>query len=183
MVSNTTQISAGLTGLFQIPQCSCGASSLDLSDKASYPYFFRTLGNVVVYGGALMEWIRQMNWSMFALVYTDDDVGQQSKWAVAKKAKITIFSIYTQLYFYLLLVLTSMLSKSYEYGITPMSQIPLYDLDQDEIASKLLHEWMNEWNLYDTIASLQTLITSGSRIVLVADSNPANQIMILQTAR
>lgn len=80
MVSNTTLISAGLTGLFEIPQCSCGASSLDLSDKVNYPYFFRTIGNVVVYGGALMEWIRQMNWSMFALVYTDDDVGQQSKY-------------------------------------------------------------------------------------------------------
>ncbi|KAI8077824.1 periplasmic binding protein-like I [Halteromyces radiatus] len=140
MVSNITEISAGLTGLFQIPQCSCAASSLDLSDKANYPYFFRSMGNVVVYGAALMEWIRQMNWSMFALVYTDDDVGQQ--------------------------ILTSMLSKSYEYNITPMTQIPLYDLGQDEISS-----------------SLQQLGTTGARIIIVADSNPGNQILILQAAR
>ncbi|CAO3594586.1 unnamed protein product [Absidia cylindrospora] len=140
MVSNTTQISAGITGLFQIPQCSCGASSLDLSNKVNYPYFFRTMSNVVAYGGALMEWIRQMDWSMFALVYTDDGVGQQ--------------------------ILTSMLTKSHQYGITPMSQIPLYDLGEDDIAE-----------------SLQTLVVSGARIVIVADSNPANQVLILQTAK
>ncbi|CAO3596140.1 unnamed protein product [Absidia cylindrospora] len=87
-----------------------------------------------------MEWIRQMNWSMFALVYTDDDVGQQ--------------------------ILTSMLSKSYQYGITPMSQIPLYDLGEEDISN-----------------ALQTLVTTGARIVIVADSNPANQILILQAAK
>ncbi|KAI8343904.1 periplasmic binding protein-like I [Chlamydoabsidia padenii] len=140
MVSNISEVSAGLTGLFQIPQCSCGASSLALSDKDNYPYFFRTMGNVVVYGKALMEWIRQMNWTMFALVYTDDTVGQQ--------------------------ILSSMLTKSYQYGITPMSQIPLYDLHPEEITN-----------------ALQALITSGSRVVVVADSNPVNQILILQAAR
>jgi hypothetical protein len=29
-----------------------------------------------------------------------------------------------------------MLTKSYQYGITPVSQIPLYNLHQDDITSK-----------------------------------------------
>lgn len=91
MVSNTSEISAGLTGLFQIPQCSCGASSLALSDKDNYPYFFRTMGNVVVYGRALMEWIRQMNWTMFALVYTDDGVGQQSRFLYCRHSSSLLY--------------------------------------------------------------------------------------------
>ncbi|KAI8341058.1 periplasmic binding protein-like I [Chlamydoabsidia padenii] len=140
MISNTTQISAGLTGLFQIPQCSCGAVSLDLSDKAIYPYFFRTMVNIEVFGDALMEWLRQMNWSMFSLVYTDKQVGQQ--------------------------VLASILNKSNEYGITPMQEIPLYDLSEDSI-----------------LDSLYMLTAVGSRIVIVAESDPGIQVRILMAAR
>lgn len=91
MISNLTELSAGVTSLFYIPQCSGASSSLQLSDKTNYPYFFRTVGNVVAFGEALMEWIRQMNWSMFALVYTDDNVGQQSNiyvYIYRKKEKI-----------------------------------------------------------------------------------------------
>ncbi|KAI9302837.1 periplasmic binding protein-like I [Cunninghamella echinulata] len=140
MISNLTELSAGVTSLFYIPQCSGASSSLQLSDKINYPYFFRTVGNVVAFGEALMEWIRQMNWSMFALVYTDDNVGQQ--------------------------ILTAMVTKSMQYNITAMTQIPLYDLEEAAIQE-----------------SLKSLGETGARIIIVADSNPDNQIKILKMAK
>ncbi|CAO3612652.1 unnamed protein product [Cunninghamella blakesleeana] len=132
MISNLTELSAGVTSLFHIPQCS-GASFL-------CNYLTKTVGNVVAFGEALMEWIRQMNWSMFALVYTEDTVGQQ--------------------------ILASMVTKSIQYNITAMTQIPLYDLDDLAIQE-----------------SFNVLGNTGARIIIVADSNPDNQIKILKTAR
>ncbi|ORX56420.1 periplasmic binding protein-like I [Hesseltinella vesiculosa] len=140
MTSNSTVFSAAMTGMFAIPQCSAGAVSLDLSNKSIYPYFFRSVPNVISYGSALMVWIQQMDWSMFALLYTDDQVGQQ--------------------------ILSVMLNSSASYGITPMSQIQIHTLDHEEIQGALL-----------------TLSATGSRIVIVADSDPLNQVIILQQAQ
>lgn len=79
MVSEMTQASASLTGLWQIPQCSCASASLTLSDKQQYPYFFRTAGNAVLFGESLVDWVNNMKWDMFALIYTNDAIGQQGK--------------------------------------------------------------------------------------------------------
>lgn len=79
MVSEMTEASASLTGLWQIPQCSCASASLSLSDKAMYPYFFRTAGSAVLFGEALVDWVDNMKWNMFALIYTNDMIGQQGR--------------------------------------------------------------------------------------------------------
>jgi ABC-type branched-subunit amino acid transport system substrate-binding protein len=77
MISSMSEASAAITGLYQIPQCSCASASYALSNKDIYPYFFRTVGNVVLYGNSLVSWIDAMDWGMFALIYTNDAVGQQ----------------------------------------------------------------------------------------------------------
>lgn len=77
MVSSVTEAEAGITGVRHIPQCSCASASVDLSDKSAYPYFFRTVGDVVLYGRSLVDWVQHMGWNMFALIYTNDNVGQQ----------------------------------------------------------------------------------------------------------
>lgn len=79
MVSEMSQASASLTGLWQIPQCSCASVSLALSDKQQYPYFFRTIGSAVLFGESLVDWVCNMNWDTFALIYTNDLVGQEGK--------------------------------------------------------------------------------------------------------
>ncbi|KAG2236589.1 hypothetical protein INT48_000143 [Thamnidium elegans] len=78
MASSSTEISAGLTGMFQIPQCSCASATSTLSNKAAYPYFFRTTANVVLYGEAFIDWTKNMGWKRIALIYTLDGPGQQA---------------------------------------------------------------------------------------------------------
>lgn len=77
MISSMTAASAGITGMFKIPQCSPASASYDLTNKDIYPYFFRTVGSVVLYGESLVDWVSSMGWGMFALIYTNDAVGQQ----------------------------------------------------------------------------------------------------------
>ncbi|KAG2220592.1 hypothetical protein INT45_002614, partial [Circinella minor] len=106
MISTMTETEAGITGVQHLPQCSCASASLKLSDKEAYPYFFRTVGNVVLFGSSLVDWVQRMGWETFALIYTDDNVGQQ--------------------------VLKSMVQKAEGYGIEAMIQIPLYDMTRVE---------------------------------------------------
>ncbi|KAI7887263.1 periplasmic binding protein-like I [Mucor mucedo] len=139
MVSEMTEASASLTGLWQIPQCSCASASLTLSDKKQYPYFFRTAGSAVLFGESLVDWVNNMKWDMFALVYTNDLIGQQ--------------------------VLQAMSSRASEYGITTMTRIPLYSLNENRIEK-----------------SLSTLEESGCRVVVLADSRTIDQVLILKKA-
>ena len=77
MISTMTEASAAMTGIWQIPQCSCASASYSLTDKNVYPYFFRTVGSVLLYGDSLVDWVGSMKWRMFSLIYTNDAVGQQ----------------------------------------------------------------------------------------------------------
>ncbi|KAI8394060.1 periplasmic binding protein-like I [Radiomyces spectabilis] len=139
IISTMTEASAGINGIVYIPQCSPASASLSLSDKDSFPYFFRTVGNVVLFGSSLVDWVSNMGWDSFALIYTNDNVGQQ--------------------------VLYSMLEKAKLFNIDARTQIPLYDFSDSKIE-----------------ASLETLANSGSRIVVFADSNTSNQLVVLQKA-
>ncbi|KAF7731952.1 Metabotropic GABA-B receptor subtype 3A [Apophysomyces ossiformis] len=139
MISSMTEASAAITGLWKIPQCSSASASLSLSDNSVYPYFFRTVGNVVLFGSSLVDWVSNMGWDTFALIYTNDNVGQQ--------------------------VLSAMLQKANSYSMNAMKQIPLYDLSEDKIEE-----------------SLRELTSSGVRIVIFADSNTMDQIVVLKKA-
>lgn len=77
MVSTMTEISASITGLWKIPQCSFSSASVALSDKEKFPYFFRTSPSVVLYGEALVDWVYKMGWKSCTLIYTNSGVGRQ----------------------------------------------------------------------------------------------------------
>ncbi|ORY96447.1 periplasmic binding protein-like I [Syncephalastrum racemosum] len=106
MISDMTETEAGIAGVRSIPQCSCASASRTLSDKDAYPYFFRTVGDVVLFGRSLIDWVSHMGWSMFAIIYTNDNVGQQ--------------------------VLSAMLSRAADHHIHAMTQLPLYDMSKVE---------------------------------------------------
>lgn len=110
MVSSMTEASAAITGIWQIPQCSCASAAYTLSNKKTYPYFFRTVGNVVLYGESLVDWVSSMGWTMFALIYTNDAVGQQ--------------------------VLHTILDQANKRHVTAMTNIPLYSLMDEQIEGK-----------------------------------------------
>lgn len=130
MVSSMTQMEAGITGVRQIPQCSCASASLKLSNKDAYPYFFRTVGNVVLFGSTLVDWVRYMGWQKFALIYTNDDVGQQG---MSMLLFLYIHSLLIKCHHILYhVVLSAMVQKASSYNLDAMTQIPLYDMSHVE---------------------------------------------------
>ncbi|KAI8336060.1 periplasmic binding protein-like I [Choanephora cucurbitarum] len=140
IVSGMTEAIASITGVEQIPQCSFASGSYDLTDKKIYPYFFRTIGSVILYGESLVDWVDSMGWNMFAIIYTNDAVGQQMLRAVKNQAN--------------------------KRSINVMTNIPLYSITNEEIED-----------------SLSQLESSGSRVVVLADSDTSHQIAILTKAR
>lgn len=78
LTSTVSEVSAALTGEWKIPQCSCSSGSVQLSNKETYPYFFRTTASVMLYSQSLVTWVHAMGWDTFALIYWNNGVGQQS---------------------------------------------------------------------------------------------------------
>ncbi|KAI8889827.1 periplasmic binding protein-like I [Backusella circina FSU 941] len=111
MISSMTAESAAITSIKQIPQCSCASASYDLSDNQIYPYFFRTVGNSVLYAESLVNWVGSMGWSNFALIYTNDEVGQQ--------------------------VLNTVSDQTKKYKSINMANIPLYSMSDENIEGAL----------------------------------------------
>lgn len=118
MLSSMTEASASITSIWQIPQCSSASASYSLTDKSIYPYFFRTVASVILYGESLVDWVDSMGWNMFALIYTNDAVGQQ--------------------------VLHAMLGQANKHKITAMAQIPLYSLSEDQIEGTLVSRLLQQ---------------------------------------
>ncbi|KAI7871480.1 periplasmic binding protein-like I, partial [Spinellus fusiger] len=108
MLSDMTETSVAITSLWKIPHCSCLSVSLGLSDKDLYPYFFRTVGSTLLFGEALIDWVYHMKWSIFSVIYTNDDIGQQ---AIVKRAD--------------------------SYNMTLLEQVPIYDFSEHKIEESL----------------------------------------------
>ena len=69
--SATTISSALVSSRFFVPQCSPTASTDDLSNKASFPFFLRTTGSNSMQGAAIVKgMIRTFGWRRFGLAYT-----------------------------------------------------------------------------------------------------------------
>ncbi|XP_034186753.2 metabotropic glutamate receptor 6 isoform X3 [Osmia lignaria lignaria] len=72
--SVTIQI-ASVLALFPVPQISYMATSPFLSSKERYPHFFRTVPNDVNQARAMLEILRQFEWSYVSVVYSDSEYG------------------------------------------------------------------------------------------------------------
>ncbi|XP_038071267.1 metabotropic glutamate receptor 4-like [Patiria miniata] len=66
---------AQLTGLFQVPIMSFWASSNELSDKARFPYFLRTVPPDRHQISAIVDMIVRFQWNYIALIHSVDSYG------------------------------------------------------------------------------------------------------------
>ncbi|KAF9206222.1 hypothetical protein BGZ49_002822 [Haplosporangium sp. Z 27] len=69
--------SALLTSRLAIPQCSYSAGSTQLSSKADYEYFFRTIPTELMFGPVMLDFIAGRGWKSIAVFYTGDSLGSQ----------------------------------------------------------------------------------------------------------
>ena len=85
-----------LLQLFNIPMISFGSTSPQLSNKATYPYFLRTLPSDIFLARAIVRAARQRGWSFINLVHTGDAFGRDGSASVqveARAAGICIASV------------------------------------------------------------------------------------------
>ncbi|XP_068084328.1 metabotropic glutamate receptor 3 [Anabrus simplex] len=72
--SVTIQV-ATMLRLFRIPQVSYMSTSPSLSNKDRFPYFFRTVPSDINQAHAMLEILRQFNWTYVSVVYSDNEYG------------------------------------------------------------------------------------------------------------
>ncbi|XP_024946277.1 metabotropic glutamate receptor 4 isoform X2 [Cephus cinctus] len=72
--SVTLQIAAMLR-LFSVPQISYMATSPSLSSKERFPHFFRTVPSDVNQAHAMLEILKQFEWTYVSVVYSDTEYG------------------------------------------------------------------------------------------------------------
>ncbi|RUS16899.1 periplasmic binding protein-like I [Endogone sp. FLAS-F59071] len=84
--SGMTAYSALMTAVEAIPQCSFSSGAETLSDKSLYPYFFRTITDSAQFGVAVVDFIKDMNWTNFGLIHTEDITGSTMSSAIIKHA-------------------------------------------------------------------------------------------------
>ncbi|OZJ02979.1 hypothetical protein BZG36_03141 [Bifiguratus adelaidae] len=97
MYSNMTLTSALMTSARQIPQCSFISSASALSDKSLYPYLFRTLPTSSAFGASLVNFMHHMNWTRYALLYSEDDVGIALQQSTSNQAAFYNMTVYEAL--------------------------------------------------------------------------------------
>lgn len=54
---------------------SAEATSVFLSDKIKYPFFFRTIPNDAYIATAICKLLSLFNWTLISVLYADDDIG------------------------------------------------------------------------------------------------------------
>ncbi|KAA0710843.1 Metabotropic glutamate receptor 1 [Triplophysa tibetana] len=65
-----------LLQLFNIPQIAYSATSIDLSDKTLYKYFFRVVPSDTLQARALLDIVKRYNWTYVSAVHTEGNYGE-----------------------------------------------------------------------------------------------------------
>ncbi|XP_039261394.2 metabotropic glutamate receptor 4-like [Styela clava] len=78
---------ANLLQVFQIPQVSYWSTSPDLSNKARYKYFFRTVPSDTNQAKAMIAVAKQLGWNYISVVYEDDFYGVRGYTEVKETAE------------------------------------------------------------------------------------------------
>ncbi|RUP47910.1 periplasmic binding protein-like I [Jimgerdemannia flammicorona] len=84
--SVSTFLSAAMTGKTNIPQCSFVAANEQLSDKAQYPTFFRTVPTALL-GDPLVTLFQNQSWTTIGVIYSPDDNAKSLTSQLASKCK------------------------------------------------------------------------------------------------
>eukprot|EP00971_Amphidinium_carterae_P342351 6481638-Amphidinium_carterae.2 len=75
LFSSVTQPLAGLTGAYEVPQISYGATAAALSDSSLYPFFLRTVASDNIQAQAWWAWFQAFEVPAVAMVYTNEAYG------------------------------------------------------------------------------------------------------------
>lgn len=54
-------------------------STVSLSDKSQYKYFFRTIPTQIIFADTMLAYVAKQGWSKVSILYSDDALGQQCK--------------------------------------------------------------------------------------------------------
>lgn len=84
--SGVSMDSAKLLQAFSIPQISYWSTSSELSDKAKFPYFFRTIPSDAEQADAIIEFAAIMEWNYVSFIYEDSAYGISGYEAFVKYA-------------------------------------------------------------------------------------------------
>nr|XP_006811622.1 PREDICTED: gamma-aminobutyric acid type B receptor subunit 2-like [Saccoglossus kowalevskii] len=69
MMSSNAEVTAELTGLWNIVQVSYAGSAPSLSNRVKYPYYFRTLPAMDGFNAAILAFIKTFNWYRIGIIY------------------------------------------------------------------------------------------------------------------
>ncbi|KAI6234516.1 hypothetical protein M3Y99_00803900 [Aphelenchoides fujianensis] len=75
--SSTTIAVQNVLQVFRIPQIGYGATTTDLSDKEQFSFFLRTVPSDMWQAKAIMELLKQFNWTYVAVVYSAGNYGEK----------------------------------------------------------------------------------------------------------
>ncbi|XP_006811624.1 gamma-aminobutyric acid type B receptor subunit 1-like, partial [Saccoglossus kowalevskii] len=67
--SENAEVTAELTGMWNILQVSYAGSAPSLSNRAKYPYFFRTLSSMEEFNAAILTFLKQFQWEHIAVLH------------------------------------------------------------------------------------------------------------------
>ncbi|KAI8361312.1 periplasmic binding protein-like I [Mortierella sp. GBAus27b] len=73
--SELTRYEALMTSSVQIPHCSFASVSTALSDRDTYPYFFRTISTMIPLLESILELVTRLGWKRLTLIYEIDSIG------------------------------------------------------------------------------------------------------------
>ena len=85
--SSVSEAVASLFRLFKIPQISYGSSSVILSDRIRFDYFFRTLPSDAHLARAMADVVNYFNWSYILALYSNDNYGESGLKIILEKIK------------------------------------------------------------------------------------------------
>ncbi|KAI8147771.1 periplasmic binding protein-like I [Fennellomyces sp. T-0311] len=85
--SSWTSLSALITSMLEIPQCSFTAVAASLSDRMQYGHFFRTVQTQLLYADAALSFVTSQGWPTLGMIYSNDDFGKQLSQYMIMKAK------------------------------------------------------------------------------------------------
>lgn len=140
--SSWTALSALMTSTLGIPQCSFSANATSLADKSQYEFFFRTIPTDLLYADAILSFILNQKWTVFGILYPDNDLGRQLTQALISKSKKM----------------------------------------KGTVGVKSSQTYFDSGNTNNIHASIDTLMSLGSRIVFIASKEVDEVVSILTIA-
>ncbi|KAI9255533.1 periplasmic binding protein-like I [Sporodiniella umbellata] len=143
VIMDLTQSSASVMSLWHVPQCSPSDDPISMA----FPYLFRTTSTITSHGGSLAQWVYQMGWKRFSVMYTDTNLGGK--------------------------IVSGVASQSKSLGLTIVKSLPILRPSEDAIAENLIDLKNSGSRVVVLIASrrflLRTVISQARKLGLFSE--------------